>query len=368
MSFLKKLFGVKESQKIDKTENKLTQNQPIGTKVINSPQPMFPVPETPYSKLDPFEAGDLQDKWTKEAREGISLGNDVDMIVKELLQFAPNYYGSERVLEIARILWRIGGGRLMVQVACRIRAANASPSVLDSAWESIGDEKDYWGVSYENTSRSYSMDPPTTNDLERQSDQPPIVFTSGTVPSQSESAKPSPSLADARSVAAPEQSISFLEAAENGDIAKVRALLKDNPNLVFSKNLKGSTPVHQAAWKGHGNIVKLLLANNADVNVTDPSGITPLHAAAVHGHLRVVEILLAGKAEINAKKSNANGTTPLHFAALHGHKKVVELLLANKAEVNGIDINGMTPLRIAAYMGSPGHMEIFELLRKHGGH
>ncbi len=37
------------------------------------------------------------------------------------------------------------------------------------------------------------------------------------------------------------------DAARNGDLEKVRALLKDNPDLVFSKDDNGKTPLHMAA-------------------------------------------------------------------------------------------------------------------------
>lgn len=109
--------------------------------------------EVPHSKLDPWEAGKLQDKWTEEARQGVSLGVEADALVKELLQISPYFRENPRVMEIGRVLWRKGGVTLMAKAACRIRAANASSSVLDAAWEGIGDATDFWGCSYEGTPR-----------------------------------------------------------------------------------------------------------------------------------------------------------------------------------------------------------------------
>ena len=34
------------------------------------------------------------------------------------------------------------------------------------------------------------------------------------------------------------------DAAKDGDLEKVKALLKDNPDLVFSKDNDGATPLH----------------------------------------------------------------------------------------------------------------------------
>jgi ankyrin repeat protein len=121
----------------------------LGPGISNTP----PSPEIPHSKLDPWEAGKLQDQWTAEARQGVPLGTEVDNLVRELLQISPYFHENPRVMEIGRILWRKGGVTLMAKVACRIRAANASSSVLDAAWEGIGDATDSWGCTYEGTPR-----------------------------------------------------------------------------------------------------------------------------------------------------------------------------------------------------------------------
>ena len=150
------------------------------------------------------------------------------------------------------------------------------------------------------------------------------------------------------------------EAAGAGDLAKVKALLKDNPNLVFSKDNNDETPLHWAASRGHKDVAELLLANKAGVDARDNHGQTPLHAAAIGGHKDLAELLLAGKADVNGK-DNA-GDTPLHLAAFYGHKGVAELLLANHAEVNTKDSWGDTPLYAAMVTGQK---DVAELLLAH---
>ena len=49
------------------------------------------------------------------------------------------------------------------------------------------------------------------------------------------------------------------DAARNGDLAKVKALLKENPDLVSSKDDDGTTPLHQAAIGGHRDVAEFLL-------------------------------------------------------------------------------------------------------------
>lgn len=147
------------------------------------------------------------------------------------------------------------------------------------------------------------------------------------------------------------------DAAKNGNLAKVQALVKSNPDLVFSKDDTGATPLHFAALEGHKEVAALLLASKADVNGKTKGDRTPLHQAAHNGHRDVAELLLANKADSNAK--DVDGWTPLHFAAEEGSTDVAALLLASKAEVDTKNKWGWTPLYVAAIYG---HMDVADLL------
>jgi ankyrin repeat protein len=57
------------------------------------------------------------------------------------------------------------------------------------------------------------------------------------------------------------------DAARKGNIKKVKALLKKNPDLVSSKDNEGWTPLYWAVHKK--DVVELLLANKAEVNIKD---------------------------------------------------------------------------------------------------
>lgn len=145
--------------------------------------------------------------------------------------------------------------------------------------------------------------------------------------------------------------VNIYDAALLGDVEMVKALLKANPDLVFSKDSDGATVLALAAYHNHKDLVEWLLANKANVNARDNQGATPLHGAAVKGYKDIAGLLLASKADVNAKAND--GSTPLHFAvcACSGDNKgVVELLLANKADVNAKDKDGTTPLHDAAIM------------------
>jgi ankyrin repeat protein len=168
------------------------------------------------------------------------------------------------------------------------------------------------------------------------------------------------------------------DAARDGDLATVKALLKNRPELVSSKNNNSlNMPLHVAAQNGYKDMVELLLAYEADVNAKNRSGFEPLHLATQNGHKNVVELLLANKANVNARDFPA-GMTPLHMAAMKGHKDISELLLANKAGINAriedvrefpsesrapISVLGCTPLHLAAEFH---HKDVVELLLAKG--
>jgi uncharacterized protein len=164
------------------------------------------------------------------------------------------------------------------------------------------------------------------------------------------------------------------DAAETGDLAKVKTLLNKLPKLVSSKDSSGYTPLHLAAYHCHKDIIELLLANGADVNVKAKNGDTPLHSAMENSYKDVVELLLTHGADTNAKEKD--GWTPLHMAVFYDHlillrakladyTGVVELLLTHGADANARANNGWTPLYMASRFGL---MDVYELLRQHGGH
>lgn len=90
----------------------------------------------------------------------------------------------------------------------------------------------------------------------------------------------------------------------------------------------GAFPLFVACQYNHVAIVKLLLANKADINKSRYS-ITPIFAGSYQSHLEVAEILLEKGADINlcASEDGCNFLPPMQIATQKGHTDIVTLIL-----------------------------------------
>ncbi len=129
------------------------------------------------------------------------------------------------------------------------------------------------------------------------------------------------------------------DATRKGNEAKVVALLKENPDLVSSRDKLGNTPLHIAAIHDQPAIAALLIANGADVNAqNDPQGVDVSRITSINRNVR--------------------GDTPLTLALLsYHHKEMVELLLTHGADPNVSDQHG-TPLQLAIERNLPYDVEL----------
>ena len=157
-------------------------------------------------------------------------------------------------------------------------------------------------------------------------------------------------------------SVDIYDAAYNGNIEAVKQHIAAGTDVNAKDNI-GRTPLHGAVVDGHKDVVELLIAKGADIELRCTTcGGTALGHAASGGHKEIIELLIEKGADVNAKSKGE--TTPLHFATSRGHKEVAELLIAKGADVNAKMDNGSTPLNWAMNLNQK---ETADLLRKHGG-
>ena len=129
-------------------------------------------------------------------------------------------------------------------------------------------------------------------------------------------------------------------ATSKGHFDVVRLLIEQNAE-VDSRILKNSTPLRAAAFMGHLDIVRCLVEKGADVNARDNFNCTPLMVTCYNGHLDVASYLLKHGANINLQ--DKDGISCLHCASERGHVQLVcELLALGAKQIQ--NLNRLTPL------------------------
>ncbi len=92
-------------------------------------------------------------------------------------------------------------------------------------------------------------------------------------------------------------------------------------------------------------LVESLLRAGANTEVRDIRGSTPLHAAAYWGDVKVLRLLIDAGAGLTAVENF--GETPLHVAARNGNWAATRALIAAGADSTAQDNDGFTPFDLA---------------------
>ncbi|RVW73361.1 hypothetical protein CK203_060147 [Vitis vinifera] len=96
-------------------------------------------------------------------------------------------------------------------------------------------------------------------------------------------------------------------------------------------------------------------------------GDTPLHLAARKGHSKVVEALIASSEQIESGEhteftygANITGNTPLYMAAERGFDDLVEIIIHNdRTSTAHTGVEGRTALHAAVICDHPGRLQFF---------
>ncbi|XP_076009331.1 cyclin-dependent kinase 4 inhibitor C [Genypterus blacodes] len=103
-----------------------------------------------------------------------------------------------------------------------------------------------------------------------------------------------------------------LQVVKLGAPAVAEALLKAGARPNLRDPVCGLTVMHDAAREGFADMVLVLLAYGANVNLVDTRGNLPLHLAAREGHLEAVKLLIGSTAD--PRKANGLGYTACQLA------------------------------------------------------
>jgi ankyrin repeat protein len=103
------------------------------------------------------------------------------------------------------------------------------------------------------------------------------------------------------------------------------------------KGVEGLTPLHDAAWYGHLEVVKLLVEHGASINQRDALGRTPLLLATKMAAYGVVMLLTQHGA--NASLADSQGDSPLKVACQLGQSDLINLLVDSVVDIVAEEIS-----------------------------
>ena len=120
---------------------------------------------------------------------------------------------------------------------------------------------------------------------------------------------------------------------------------------INARQVEGCTALYQATVLGGGlQVLRLLLENGADPNITSVVGQPPLSVAALRGDIAAMQALIAKGAKVTV--ANGAGDTPLMGAATSGNPAAVRLLLEHGADATARSKRNETALGNAATAGN----------------
>ena len=149
-------------------------------------------------------------------------------------------------------------------------------------------------------------------------------------------------------------------AVRNANREMVQLLLAAGATVNL-KNASGETVLMMFDSDATNDLVWDLINAGATVNQKDDAGNTPLMQAATANNLEALKILLDAGAEVDTK--NKQGRTALMLAASEGYVNMVRTLVLAGADINAIDEDGMNAL---AHAVSNDHLPIVRFLKSKG--
>lgn len=160
-------------------------------------------------------------------------------------------------------------------------------------------------------------------------------------------------------------------AIKDRNIEKVRGIISTNPEIVHLPLKKTQcTPLWEAMFRGHHEIVELLVDSGANVNERFSSeknkfrNLTFLQCLALQGGFwksskKIAKLLISRGADVNANYEDGSTKTALKMALTDGNVSYSKFLLKNGAKLRG-------PMTCILSAPKCKQKELLQLLIKHG--
>ncbi len=122
------------------------------------------------------------------------------------------------------------------------------------------------------------------------------------------------------------------DAVGEGDVRKIRKLLKQDLSLVNAVDREARTPLHLALLLQENEAAIELINSGADLNLQDAQGMTPLHQAVLNGDILIAGALLKRGADVNVRDYSGDSATEM--AVRSENQDMVNLLLSFKPKLD----------------------------------
>ncbi|XP_047244618.1 ankyrin repeat domain-containing protein 6b isoform X3 [Girardinichthys multiradiatus] len=139
----------------------------------------------------------------------------------------------------------------------------------------------------------------------------------------------------------------LLIASHKGQADNVVQLINKGAKVAVTKY--GRSPLHLAAYKGHLEVVRILLKAGCDLDIQDDGEQTALHRAAVVGNTDIISALIQEGCAL--ERQDKDGNTALHEVSWHGFSHCLKVLVKAGANVHAKNKAGNTALHLACQNG-----------------
>jgi ankyrin repeat protein len=145
--------------------------------------------------------------------------------------------------------------------------------------------------------------------------------------------------------------IDIFEASALGRVDRIKHLLRDDPALASAYSPDGFPAVGLAAFFGHLEAVRTLIAAGANIHAaaTNSFKVQAIHAAVASKNLEIVRTVLEAGADPNAAQQQ--GFRPIHEAGNNGNRDLAELLMRYGADPSLANDDGKTAISLAREKG-----------------
>ena len=144
--------------------------------------------------------------------------------------------------------------------------------------------------------------------------------------------------------------LDVFDAAALGRVSHLDVLLSIDPMLAVAWSPDGFTPIALAAFFAQPDAVRRLIEAGGGTVADEPARnhmrVTALHAAVAGRSREAIALVLSAGADVN--RAQQGGFTPLHEAVRNGDAEIEALLLAHGADPTVRDDLGRTPEELRA--------------------